>query len=939
MEQEGEGDEVFEIDDFTVITEFERFVVAIEALLQEWGVIGPRQRRKYPKGLLKSCPWQSKSATVSFGETNKLSVKYCYPDLPFETITEQPGSENDGHLPSFAVDISNAEIDFTYHSNISTMYGVSEYILFAPADQVDDAIMTEDQKNVVVSAFRVAQNTVDCEVPMFIQFGHIDRQLFFGTSCNKSVVAHFEGSHLRKGQMRHMHLSGLLDLFREHVKCPISLLEADDIRISVQFDYNVKFPSFTPKDSDDSCEAVECYNLPFGSKDEPIEEFKLIVSWPNLKEEVVNENEYHSDLDLLSAFNWSACVEFNYTEGMLDYVLTRIMDLQKSKDALETAFTLLGVQQSQKVFGQLTDGGIQNIRIAGVSNYSITNPGGLALDEVLMPIAKSVVNRCMDKIFDTVEGDDMDDTLRVKQSSGTIPTPGSAKRSSPEPVIMNESSHVPVQRAVDSGNKIYATLRQIKWTPPDSLTWRFAVAFAHASADDVFGPYAFAQIWIEFVQRLRSFYDKTKDLPGMSDVTQPNLSHCLLHQKLEMLQCCISAKRRRHELYDNTKDFGGDEFFDAQSDQSDSESTESDGASKTTSGTASYKTAKASLSQPSGRLHPFGEMRLLKHKDIPIYVPITQDRSPMTEDMVDEYASYLSSLNDGEARVRAQLDVLFSDMQAFKAANPMCCLEDFIRWHSPKDWIEEEGCLSERMQLPNNTWVKCWEEAMPIPVINQARLFNESKIAEEILSLLENATVQQMVEFLRPVLFDAAVVQLTDKGKCIRTLLDEERLVSSVYRANRSGQRDDYIEALKQLKFAERLISQYSSLRSKLQIQNNAKNSIDPPSEDDLYNFIIALIEDSTSKRELVERNICSHGVPIFGAADGPIGNVVRHMLEREDVTGGRLPRPSRRQYVLKWSVPRPTPNSRAVPQRLFASIEEDEFRLCGAFIEDTVYT
>ncbi|VDL85974.1 unnamed protein product [Nippostrongylus brasiliensis] len=279
MEQEGEGDEVFEIDDFTVITEFERFVVAIEALLQEWGVVGPRQRRKYPKGLLKSCPWQSKSSTVSFGETNKLSVKYCYPDLPYETITEQPGSESDGHLPSFAVDISNAEIDFTYHSNISTMYGVSEYILFAPADQVDDAIMTEDQKNVV--------------------------------------------------------------------KCPISLLEADDIRISVQFDYNVKFPSFTPKDSDDSCEAVECYNLPFGSKDEPIEEFKLIVSWPNLKEEVVNENEYHSDLDLLSAFNWSACVEFNYSEGMLDYVLTRIMDLQKSKDALETAFTLLGVQQSQ----------------------------------------------------------------------------------------------------------------------------------------------------------------------------------------------------------------------------------------------------------------------------------------------------------------------------------------------------------------------------------------------------------------------------------------------------------------------------------------------------------------------------------------------------------------------------------------------------------------
>jgi hypothetical protein len=27
-------------------------------------------------------------------------------------------------------------------------------------------------------------------------------------------------------------------------------------------------------------------------------------------------------------------------------------------------------------------------------------------------------------------------------------------------------------------------------------------------------------------------------------------------------------------------------------------------------------------------------------------------------------------------------------MSAFKAANPGCVLEDFVRWHSPRDWIE-----------------------------------------------------------------------------------------------------------------------------------------------------------------------------------------------------------------------------------------------------------
>jgi Rab3 GTPase-activating protein catalytic subunit len=48
-------------------------------------------------------------------------------------------------------------------------------------------------------------------------------------------------------------------------------------------------------------------------------------------------------------------------------------------------------------------------------------------------------------------------------------------------------------------------------------------------------------------------------------------------------------------------------------------------------------------------------------------------------------------------------------MQAFKAANPGCILEDFVRWHSPPDWTENgnmsgddsspvRGQLSTRMQ-------------------------------------------------------------------------------------------------------------------------------------------------------------------------------------------------------------------------------------------------
>ncbi|PIO52614.1 hypothetical protein TELCIR_26078, partial [Teladorsagia circumcincta] len=171
-------------------------------------------------------------------------------------------------------------------------------------------------------------------------------------------------------------------------KCPLSLLETDDIRVSIQFDYNIKFPALPLKAIDDSCETLDCYNLPFGCRDEPISEFNLIASWPNMKEEMINENEYHSDLDPLNAFNWSGSIDFRYAGGLLGYMLARVVDLPKSKDSSENAFSLLGVRRSPKAFGQLTDGGIQNIRFAGVSSLSITNPGGLPLDEVLMPIAK-----------------------------------------------------------------------------------------------------------------------------------------------------------------------------------------------------------------------------------------------------------------------------------------------------------------------------------------------------------------------------------------------------------------------------------------------------------------------------------------------------------------------------------------------------------------------
>ncbi|KAF5206327.1 Rab3 gtpase-activating protein catalytic subunit [Thalictrum thalictroides] len=66
----------------------------------------------------------------------------------------------------------------------------------------------------------------------------------------------------------------------------------------------------------------------------------------------------------------------------------------------------------------------------------------------------------------------------------------------------------------------------------------------------------------------------------------------------------------------------------------------------------------------------------------PVYSPVTQEGPLLTEDLIKEAEEFV--LRTGSCG--AGCSQLLSDMQAFKAANPGCILEDFVRWHSPPDW-------------------------------------------------------------------------------------------------------------------------------------------------------------------------------------------------------------------------------------------------------------
>lgn len=148
---------------------------------------------------------------------------------------------------------------------------------------------------------------------------------------------------------------------------------------------------------------------------------------------------------------------------------------------------------------------------------------------------------------------------------------------------------------------------------------------------------AIAQLWKEFLLELRFRYESSCFIPGLSSanesnkvltaekdtLTPPDLSRCLLHQKLQMLNCCIKKKLERQRLeinnylemkerQDSLQNSGGeddededdeDSFFDAEEEVVES-------------------------TRPEGRLKKFGHNTLLADPIEPIYVPITQVSAP-----------------------------------------------------------------------------------------------------------------------------------------------------------------------------------------------------------------------------------------------------------------------------------------------------------------------
>ncbi|KAF9391661.1 Rab3 GTPase-activating protein catalytic subunit [Mortierella sp. AD011] len=327
-----------------------------------------------------------------------------------------------------------------------------------------------------------------------------------------------------------------------------------------------------------------------------------------------------------------------------------------------------------------------------------------------------------------------------------------------------------------------------------------------------------------------------------------------------------------------------------------------------------------------GGLMPLKDLKLLQ-TGAPLLIPKLQEPGYMTEDMIqqqEELFETLGSSSDGaKMRARMQSTQLTSDMEAFKAANPGCVLGDFIRWHSPKDWVEDKGEMSARMADAGNYWQELWARSKRIPVSRQTPLFNHNQEAAKALYYLDSISSDQLFIQLLPTMFLVAYDTLVSQP------------ISMHIRQVAVGLKD-FGHCLTRFRWDQ--LSGDGGGDANLNVIVGKLGELEL-----LMGRAIALVRKFPEQYDMVER-ILDDGETVL--EDGPERECVYDLFS----TGGSsqsFPQPTCREFILETFDPVQTSkvvtesdglNSRPLQRRMYACLKESELRIVEAVAKDGLY-
>uniref|UniRef100_A0A672P1R2 Rab3 GTPase-activating protein catalytic subunit n=1 Tax=Sinocyclocheilus grahami TaxID=75366 RepID=A0A672P1R2_SINGR len=849
--------EVFEITDFTTASEWERFISRVEEVLNDWKLIGSGVGKPLEKGELTSGSWEETTQEISFSDFRFSITHHCLKQESAENESRDEPEED--ACPLAMQDLLCMNNDFPPRAHcLVRWFGVREFVVISPGANCE-AVVSESKCNLLLSSVSIALANTGCQVPLLVQIQQNWRKVYAGECQGPGVRSDFEMVHLRKAPGQYTHLSGLLDVFKNKIGCPLTPLPP--ISISIRFTFVLQ-------------DGQQC-------------------SWP----------QQPPDFDALLAGEVGG-VEF----GKLPFGLM---------------FGVVSVENSDisQALSKLTEPAAVPMHKLSVSSMMHSARKRIRRNRRAeeSPLHNHVLNSILLYLFPDAALDKAD---------------WSEVRSTQEP----DHQHL---------------YNQLKSAPSDSLTYRLAlcvcmVNFHHG------GVRAVAHLWQEFVLEMRYRWENNCLIYGLASGA-PDLRCCLLHQKLQMLNCCIERKRARDDgrksgASDAARSLPGpaevspgkswdswsdseEEFFECLSDTEEMKETESE-----------KKTA--SKSKAEGRLQPHGKRTLLNSAE-PLYIPVTQEPAPMTEDLLEEQSEVLAKLGTSAegAHLRARMQSasdsnlkLSIDIFIISAANPGCCLEDFVRWYSPRDYVEEEGedeagqtvirgDLSARMKIPGNMWVEAWETAKATPARRQKRLFDDTKEAEKVLHYLSQQKASDLTRHLMPCVLHAALLKIKEE-EVTEDIASVRKALQQVTAHTSKLLRVCvcvcvcvcvFQDVIVQMSAVEAVIACARSLKAKFGITGGQR-------EDDTDE-----LESNVHHHRKLFQQSAALLAPLEDEAGRSGGTDDRKAVPD-------FPPPAGREVLLRTCVPRPAPYSKALPQRLFCVLTRDEFRLAGVFSSDTSF-
>ncbi|XP_057548295.1 uncharacterized protein LOC130826744 isoform X2 [Amaranthus tricolor] len=820
-EDEAEVEEVEHFDDFTLASSWERFISEIEAVCRRWMADGP-------KNLLEK-------GAVPVGTSEdfykaKYELKYDKKSYCMEYYFKE---KHKGKVTTW---------DSSRH-NLQMAFGVTEFLIIYP-QSASGVVLDAPEACKLLSAVAIALSNCCGLWPAFVPVFDPSRKAHIGIQNLGTVFTRrFESDCIRSQvPVKLMHLEGLYELFVS--KFAFSAVDFSVHRYKIHFTMRLTYRTLPYDDDDDYMHESEAENTE--SSVSAKQELHQRSQW----DDDCPWSSWYSAEDPVKGFELVATWLGKSIESSLE-----MAEIENSSPHDAEVWLLLPILSEI-----LNDG--RKVKAVGFASQ---------LSLLVVALEMSFEAQFLEDFVS-------DSSAEKLRSSAAIPPPTVIDR------VLKELFHEGVAALVFSKGENKSS-RAIKGAPSESLFAQFCL---HALWLGNCNIRAIAILWIEFIREVRWCWEESQPLPKVTINDTIDLSSCLIYQKLQMLAICIEKKREANaEFFDATEDNDdvsghiAEEHLRSKSNppRSLNKGTHSkekqhgwNNPGKSLDDLSSIEEASDLVRRGSSGVA--GSMMLLSSCQR-MHAPYTQDAPLMTEDMHEERLQAVAALSDSSSfNAQLEREILSSDMSAFKAANPDAVFEDFIRWHSPGDWISDgsaeressgpqligdwppSGRLSKRMSEQGNFWRKLWNDAPALPAYEQKLLLDPNREGEKILHYLETVRPHQLLEQMICTAFRASADTLNQASfgdlSQMRSKLDQlyQTMACTLrpLQANQLSQDTEIFEDLKRLcvvfGHVEGLIILSTSLHRKFILAPRLFNAI----FNDYYNFYLPRMGNSEAE-------------------------------------------------------------------------------------------